>query len=180
MSEFDILNFGSGIDMSGNDVVFFNLNETDLMFVRPLKTIFRLKKYKTDRPDEWIELKFHENTGGYLVTKINYKEYRKHRLIYFAYNQNWNIDNNCIKTNVIDHIDGDRLNNNIENLRNVTCQQNQWNRTKAKGYCWDNKYNKWKAQIKVNGKVKHLGYFDTEADAREAYLNVKHIYHPLP
>jgi len=167
------------IDMSGNDVVFFNLNETDLMFVKPLFTIYRLQKFKYN-PSKWIPLKFRENTGGYLVTKINKKEYRKHRLIYFAYNQDWDIDNNCIKTNVIDHIDGDKLNNNIENLRNVTHQQNQWNRTKAKGYCWDNTKNKWKASICIDGKNKHLGYYTTETDAREAYLNVKHIYHPIP
>jgi hypothetical protein len=138
-----------------------------------------LQKYKY-KPSIWKPLTFRENTCGYLVTFINQKEYRKHRLIYFGYNQDWDIGNNCIKTNVIDHIDGDKLNNNIENLRNVTHQQNQWNRTKAKGYTFCKTNNKWKASICVNGKSKHIGYFDTEADAREAYLNVKHIYHPIP
>ncbi len=167
------------IDMSGNDVVRFNLNNADLMFVKPLMTIYKLQKFKYN-PSKWKPLTFRENLGGYLVTKINQKEYRKHRLIYFAYNQDWDIHNSCIKTNSIDHIDGDKKNNNIENLRNVTAQQNHWNRTTAKGYCWDNKNNKWRAQIGIDGKCIHLGYFDTETDAREAYLNAKHIYHPLP
>jgi hypothetical protein len=167
-------------DMSGDDVVYFNLNDTDLMFVKPLLTIYRLKKYKTDRPDEWIALKFNESKTGYLRTMINEKNYLKHRLIYFAYNQDWEIQNGCIKTNSIDHIDGDRLNNNIENLRKVTHQQNCFNITTAKGYTWNNKANKWQAKIKVNGKTIHLGYFDNEIDARQAYLNVKHIYHPIP
>ena len=163
-----------------DDVVYFELNETELMFVKPLKTIYRLQKYKSDRPNYWIALKFYEANNGYLTTNINQKKYRKHRLIYFAYNQNWQIHNSDTKTNSIDHIDGDRLNNNIENLRKVTHQQNCWNRTTAKGYCWDKKSNKWKARITLNGKEIHLGYFDNEDDARQVYLNVKHIYHPIP
>tara|TARA_R110001632_G_scaffold61912_2_gene149061 strand:- start:3350 stop:3889 length:540 start_codon:yes stop_codon:yes gene_type:complete len=179
MSEIYIDDF-ENFEMSGDDLVYFNLNDTDLMFVKPLKTIYRFKKYKTDRPDEWIALKFYESKNGYLTTGINGKNYLKHRLIYFAYNQDWEIQNTDFKTNSIDHIDGDKLNNNIENLRKVTNQQNQWNRTKAKGYHWHKGIKKWIAEIKLDGKSIHLGCFDTEEKARAAYLNVKHIYHPIP
>ena len=38
---------------------------------------------------------------------------------------------------------------------------------------------KWHAQIKLNGKSIHLGYFDKEEDAKNAYLKAKLIYHKL-
>jgi hypothetical protein len=43
----------------------------------------------------------------------------------------------------------------------------------VKGYSWDAQKNKWKARIKINQRLQHLGYFDTEAEAHEAYLNAK-------
>jgi hypothetical protein len=66
----------------------------------------------------------------------------------------------------------------LENLRLVNNQQNQFNTT-ALGYCWNKQMNKWKAQIRLDGKLKHLGYFVNEEDARNAYLNAKLIYHKI-
>jgi len=43
----------------------------------------------------------------------------------------------------------------------------------VKGYSWDAQKNKWKARIKINQRLQHLGYFDTEAEAHEAYLAAK-------
>lgn len=80
----------------------------------------------------------------------------------------------------IDHINGDRSNNFLSNLRVVTNQQNQWNRTTAKGYSRSKQHNKWKAKLSVNGEFKFLGLFDSEADARAAYLKAKTIYHQIP
>ena len=77
----------------------------------------------------------------------------------------------------LDHINGIRTDNRICNLRKVTHQQNQHNRTKAKGYSWRKSANKWQAQIRINGKKKHLGYYTTEEEARQAYLNAKKLYH---
>jgi hypothetical protein len=77
----------------------------------------------------------------------------------------------------IDHIDGNRSNNFLSNLRLVTHQQNQWNRTAAKGYYWNKQHKKWMARISLNGKEKFLGYFDSEAEAHQAYLDAKKIYH---
>jgi hypothetical protein len=79
----------------------------------------------------------------------------------------------------IDHIDGDKTNNFLSNLRVVTNQQNQWNQTKAKGYCWHKQNKKWMAYIKLNGKNKFLGYYDTESEAHQAYLDAKKIYHVM-
>lgn len=77
----------------------------------------------------------------------------------------------------IDHINGDKSDNRIINLRSVNHQQNGFNRTTAKGYYWNNKKNKWHSQIRLNGKKIHLGLFNTELEARKAYLDAKKIYH---
>lgn len=77
----------------------------------------------------------------------------------------------------IDHINGDKTNNFLCNLRVVTHQQNHFNETKAKGYCWYKRDKKWQAYIMLNGKNKHLGRFDSESEARAAYLDAKKIYH---
>jgi hypothetical protein len=63
----------------------------------------------------------------------------------------------------IDHRDRDTSNNNISNFRPATNQQNSFNRG-AKGYTWDKRRNKWEAQIHLNGKKIHLGYFVKEED----------------
>lgn len=66
----------------------------------------------------------------------------------------------------IDHIDGDGLNNTLENLRLVNHQTNNRNQRMLKtntsgacGVCWHKGSSKWKAQAKVGGKNKHLGLF---------------------
>ena len=82
--------------------------------------------------------------------------------------------------NIIDHIDGNGINNKISNLRNVNVQINTWNCYREfKGYCWDNQRNKWKSNIRFNNKPIYLGHFDTEQEAHQAYLNAKEIYHKI-
>jgi hypothetical protein len=115
------------------------------------------------------------NKVGYYRV-VFYKDKKKkthyvHRLMAQAFLENYSEDLQ------VDHIDGCTINNNISNLRMVTNQQNHFNRTKAKGYCWNKPSGKWIAQIALNGKVKYLGLFETEAEAREAYLAAKKIYH---
>ena len=87
------------------------------------------------------------------------------------------IDNPECKEQV-DHIDGDTSNNNLSNLRWVTNTENQQNRKRAKGYCWHKQLQKWRAQIKVGTKLIHLGLYQTEDEARQAYLDAKKIHHP--
>ena len=113
---------------------------------------------------------------GYLGMDISRKKYLHHRIIYKFYNPDWDIENDS-KNNSIDHINGTTTDNRIQNLRNVTHQQNQWNRTKAKGYCWSKAMKKWQASINLDDKQIHLGFFDLEEDARNAYLEAKKIYH---
>ena len=103
---------------------------------------------------------------------------RLHRLVFFIHNPEWNICDGSTN-NSIDHIDGDKLNNNIANLRCVTHQENGFNQTKAKGYCWNKPTNKWQAFIQCDGKQIHLGLFNIEEDARSAYLEAKPKYHRI-
>jgi hypothetical protein len=79
----------------------------------------------------------------------------------------------------IDHINGNRVDNRIDNLREATNQQNSFNRTTAKGYCWNKSNSNWMAKIKLNNKTIYLGSFDTETEARNAYLKAKEIYHQI-
>ena len=75
---------------------------------------------------------------------------------------------------VIDHIDNNKLNNVIDNLQIITNRENsskdrKGGTSKYVGVSLIRKTNKWKAQIKINGKNKFLGNFDKEIDASNAY-----------
>ena len=98
----------------------------------------------------------------------------KNRYILYAHQFAYYIKYNKI-VDYIDHINGIKDDNRICNLREVTNQQNQHNRTKAKGYISNR--NKYVAQITINSKSIHLGRYNTEQEARQAYLDAKKIYH---
>jgi hypothetical protein len=77
---------------------------------------------------------------------------------------------------IIDHIDRDRSNNKIENLRETTKSKNNKN-VMGKGYYLHNQTGRYCAQITQNYKHIHLGCFDTELEAQEAYTKAKLQYH---
>ena len=77
----------------------------------------------------------------------------------------------------IDHINGVKCDNRIENLRSVTNQENQFNRKGTKGYTFDKLLKKYKTQIRLNNELKYIGLFNTEEEARKAYLDAKNEYH---
>ena len=115
-----------------------------------------------------------QNTSGYWAVglQINKKTnvYMVHRVVYAMYYQT-NID-----SIYIDHIDGNRLNNLIDNLRIASNQQNTCNKqkqlsctSKHKGVSWDKNCKKWRAQICVDYKKQYLGMYETEEAAALAY-----------
>ena len=80
--------------------------------------------------------------------------------------------NNPKNRNCVDHIDNNKLNNNLNNLRYATSQENSQNaklsiknESGVKGVCWNKSRKRWTAQIKVNGKQIHLGSFINKNDA---------------
>jgi hypothetical protein len=72
---------------------------------------------------------------------------------------------------VIDHIDGNSLNNNIKNLREVTHRINMINRKNKSKYGTGVKYEcgKYRVKIGINGKYLELGRYDTPEEASEVY-----------
>lgn len=77
---------------------------------------------------------------------------------------------------LIDHVDGNGLNNQRENLRLATCQQNSRNRISPrqragtfKGLNWDAQRGKWMAKIYVNYRCINLGRYPRPEDAARAY-----------
>ena len=75
-----------------------------------------------------------------------------------------------------DHINGNGLDNRRANLRHASRAENMWNRapnrggsSRHKGVYWHRQHNKWCASIQVEKKRLHLGLFETEQAAAEAY-----------
>jgi hypothetical protein len=143
------------------------IGNTDLICSRN-GTILRFHKYTK----KWSVVKG-KNNNGYLQMKIEKNMYLMHRIVAHIYGI---LD--LHSELMIDHIDHNRSNNCISNLRPATSQQNSFNKN-AKGYSWKKNKKKWEASIKLDGKSIYLGCFDKEEDARIAYLEAKKIYHPL-
>lgn len=115
------------------------------------------------------------NGNRYWKISIDRKNYMAHRLAWLYVHGDW-------PRAYIDHIDGCRHNNAINNLRECSGSENQQNKSPNKvgtskylGVSWDR--GRWRAGIAVNGKNKHLGRFKVEEDAAEAYRLAKQILH---
>jgi hypothetical protein len=114
------------------------------------------------------------NHTGYLHIRLDGKLYQAHRLAWFLYYGKW-------PTNHIDHINGIKTDNRINNLRDVTRSENQLNRKghrdkTYKYYNFHKQINKWQVQKRIEGKQKHLGCFETEELARQFVLDNVHLF----
>lgn len=116
---------------------------------------------------------------GYLMLTMDGWSYPLHRMA-------WLYTHGEHPNGEIDHIDGNKSNNRIENLRVVTRGENQQNVRKPRKH---NKSGflgvvvvyggKFQASISIKGVKKHLGVFDTAEDAHKAYLAAKLEFHPF-
>ena len=113
---------------------------------------------------------------GYLIVPIQYKHYYVHRVVYMMHHDN--------EPYIIDHIDGNKSNNRIENLRPATRHQNARNSSKqknntsgAKNVYWNKGKQKWQVSICVNNKIKHIGTFDDFDKAKQSAYYARIQYH---
>ena len=111
----------------------------------------------------------HNHSSGYCRIKFNGKRAMYHQIV-------WILNYGDIPSNyVIDHINGDKLDNRLCNLRLVTTRENGQNRVehrngKLVGANYLSRLNKWQANIQIKGEQIYLGIFDTEQEAHQAYL----------
>lgn len=137
---------------------------------------------------DWVKTPYwYKMTPCILTNKFGYKRYRVKfnskqcilsRLVYKAHNPDWDITDTS-NNNFVDHINNNSLDNRIENLRILTNQQNQWNNKDAKGYYFNKTKKRWYSYIRINKTKKFIGSFKEEADARNAYLEAKSLYHHI-
>ena len=104
------------------------------------------------------------------------KTHKIHRLVAIVF-----VDNPENK-GCVDHIDNNKKNNHVLNLRWCTSTENSQNRSMnnrntsgVKGVTWDKRSQKWYAQIMINGKQKGLGYFVNIEDAKKARMTSANI-----
>jgi HNH endonuclease/AP2 domain len=112
---------------------------------------------------------------------VDRQHYLAHRLAWLYMTGAWPKDQ-------LDHKNGVRNDNRWHNLRETTAQENAHNQddnskkancySKHIGVSWHKQRRRWRAYIKVSGKNRHIGLFDTEKAARAAYLKAKDELHP--
>lgn len=115
---------------------------------------------------------------GYIYVNIAGETHPAHRLIWFYVTGRWPLGD-------IDHRDGVKGNNRWANLRDVSHAENAQNKRKAAlhsrtgllGVHYDERRRRFVASIRVNGKGKMLGRFQTAKEAQEAYLGAKRELH---
>ena len=157
-----------------------NTQEANELFTCSTEGILRWKKDCGSRAKIGSIAGHISSKNGYVRIFHKKKSYLAHRIVWIVHNVG------CYEDNfVIDHIDGNRANNSIKNLRIVSKQENNQNLREATknnkigklGVTYYRTKNKYRATIVVNHKQLHLGYYDTADQAYEAYVSAKRIYH---
>ena len=117
-----------------------------------------------------------EKRIGYVTIGIAGRVYKAHRLAWLYVYGSW-------PKGLIDHMNGNKSDNRINNLRDVFADGNSQNVRKPNrrnksgfmGVIWFQ--NKWRASMSVNGKSKWLGDYSTPEEAHQVYLEAKRKYH---
>ena len=116
---------------------------------------------------------------GYVRIRVFGKFYRAHRLAWLHVHGAWPSDQ-------VDHIDGDRRNNRLANLRDVSRAHNAQNIRRAPvtnqstGVLGVQRHvgGFFVAKLQIDGRQKHLGSFPSIEEAQQAYIDAKRIHHP--
>lgn len=117
--------------------------------------------------------------NGYRTGRIGKRNYLGHRVVWALHHGSW-------PEHQIDHINGNRSDNRLANLRDVPEAENHRNvrqrvnhASGVTGVYWHKQISKWIANITVDGKTKYLGAFADKVDAANAYelAKVQHGYH---
>lgn len=123
--------------------------------------------------DEKI-LKQYKAHVGYMAVKLSKigisKNFSVHQLVAIAFLNH----EPCGYKLVVNHIDLNKLNNRVDNLEVITNRENAnkkhiSSKSEYVGVSFNKPMNKWRACIQINGRSKHLGYFEKEIDASSAY-----------
>jgi hypothetical protein len=118
-------------------------------------------------------------SSGYFMGRIFGRKYLAHRVSWAIYSGEW-------PERQIDHINGNRLDNRIANLRCATNQENSKNRaiginntSGTIGVYWSINRSNWFAEIYTNGNKKRIGYFKSKDEAIQARAkaNLEYGYH---
>jgi hypothetical protein len=116
------------------------------------------------------------NKQGYRIICVNYKMYKAHRLV-FLYHHGY-------EPKQVDHIDGNKLNNKIENLRPANNSKNMMNRgmmknntSGSKGVFFDKETNKWRVAIRFNTQLHSFGRFENKELAELVAIEARNKYH---
>lgn len=120
-----------------------------------------------------------KHSKGYVVIKIRRKLYKAHRLAWLHFYGTFPNDQ-------IDHIDGDKTNNRISNLRDVSAQSNSRNKKAARidsftgvqGVCYQKARKKYAVYISISGRPQQVGRFDHLHDAIAARKAAELLHYP--
>ena len=121
----------------------------------------------------------HKDKKGYVSISMFGFSYRAHRMAWLYVHGSW-------PERQIDHINGEKSDNRISNLRDVGYELNSQNKLSAMktsksgliGVYFDKSHNKWRGEIIANGRRYRLGRFKTAEEAHSAYLGAKAVLHP--
>lgn len=122
---------------------------------------------------KWIVADSIEKGRGYKRTEIDGRRFRLHKIIYYAFNPDYDVYSKK-EDFVIDHKNMNKLDNRLSNLRLVTQQENSFNRKDVKGYSQGSK-NCFLSYINYNRKHYTLGCYKTKEYARAVYIVCKYL-----
>ncbi|MGM8463013.1 HNH endonuclease [Enterobacter cloacae] len=133
---------------------------------------------------QWTESQLFElwrlqpgDDSGYAYIKVDRVKYSAHRLA-------WLYVHGSMPEEQIDHVNNNRSDNRISNLRLASRSQNMMNQyvrkdsiSGVKGVGWDKKMQSWRARCQVGGKRVVIGWFDSVEEAEESLRVYREQYH---